>query len=66
MNGKRILLGVAVLLVLGAGYYFYGGHATPRGQQPLVSFSHGDVTLLKNTFNGSASSVRVLLLLSPT
>src|SRR2546427_4901037 len=38
----------AVLLVaFGVVYYFYGGHTTPKGQPPLVSFSSGDLTPLK-------------------
>ncbi len=66
MNRKRMLLAVIVLGVLGAVYYLYVGHATPQGQPPLVSFSSGDLTPLKTAFNGSASSVRVVLMLSPT
>ncbi len=65
MSRKRILL-FAVLLVFGAMYYFYGGHSTPKGQPPLVSFSSGDLTPLKTAFNGSASSIRVVVMLSPT
>jgi len=66
MNRKRILL-VVVLLVVGAAvYYCYGGHSVPKGQPPLVSFSSGDLTPLKTAFNDSASSVRVVVMLSPT
>jgi len=66
VNRKRILIGVLALVVLAAAYYFYGGHSTPKGQPALVSFSAGDLTPLKTSFNQSASSVRVLLMLSPT
>jgi hypothetical protein len=66
MNRKTILLVAVVLLAFGAAYYFYGGHSTPQGQQRLVSFSSGDLTSLKTAFNSSPSSVRVLLMLSPT
>jgi len=66
MSRKRILLIVLVLAVFGLAYYFYGGHATPKGQPPLLSFSSGDLTPLKAAFNSSASSVRVLVMLSPT
>jgi hypothetical protein len=65
MNRKRILL-LLVLLVVGAAYYFYGGHATPHGQPPLMSFSSGDLAPLKSAFNDSASSIRVVAMLSPT
>ena len=66
MNRKRILLAVVVLVVFGAGYYFYGGHSAPKGQPPLASFSGEDLTPLKTAFNSSASSVRVVVMLSPT
>ena len=66
MSQKRILLVVVLLLVFGAGYYFYGGHSTPKGQPPLVSFSSGDLTPLRTAFNASPSSIRVVLMLSPT
>ncbi len=66
MNRKRILLAVVVLVVFGAVYYLYGGHSVPKGQQPLVSFSSYDLTPLKTAFNTSASSIRVVVMLSPT
>jgi hypothetical protein len=47
-------------------HYFYGGHSTPKGQPPLVSFSSSDLTPLKTAFNDSASSVCVVAVLSPT
>jgi hypothetical protein len=66
MSRKRILLVVVLLVVFAAAYYFYGGHSTPKGQPPLVNFSSGDLTPLKSAFNNSASSIRVLVMLSPT
>lgn len=66
MKQKRILLVLLVFVVLGIGYYFYGGHSTPKGQPALMSFSSGDLTPLKTAFNNSTSSIRVLLMLSPT
>jgi hypothetical protein len=66
MNRKRILLVVIFLLGFGTVYYLYGGHSVPKGQPPLVSFSSGDITPLKTEFNASASSIRVVLMLSPT
>jgi hypothetical protein len=66
MTRKRILLVVVLLVAFGAVYYFYLGHSTPEGQPPLVSFSSGDLTPLKTAFNGSASSIRVVIILSPT
>jgi hypothetical protein len=66
MNRKRILLSVLLLVMLGAAYYFYGGHSAPKGQPPLVNFSSGDLVPLKTAFNASASSIRVVVMLSPT
>jgi hypothetical protein len=66
MNRKRMFLVVAFLMVFGAVYYFYGGHSTPKLQPPLASFSSGDLTPLKTAFNSSASSIRVVVMLSPT
>jgi hypothetical protein len=66
MTRKRILLAVVLLVAFGSSYYFYGGHSTPKGQPPLVSFSSGDLAPLKTAFNGSASSLRVVVMLSPT
>ena len=66
MTRKRILLVVVLLVAFGAVYYFYGGHSTPKGQPPLVSFSAGDLTPLKAAFNASASTIRVVVMLSPT
>jgi hypothetical protein len=66
MNRKRILLVVVLLMVFGAVYYFYGGNSTPSGQPPLASFSSGDLAPLKTAFNSSSSSIRVVVMLSPT
>ena len=66
MSKKRILFVAVFLVVFGAGYYFYGGHSTPKGQPALVSFSAGDLTPLKMAFNASASSTRVVVMPSPT
>lgn len=66
MKRKYILLILIVIVVFGVAYYFYGGHSTPKGQPALMSFSSGDLTPLKTAFNNSASSIRVLVMLSPT
>jgi len=66
MNRKRVFSAVIVLALLGAAYYFYGGSSTPKGQPRLVSFSSSDLAPLKGAFNDSASSIRFLVLLSPT
>ncbi len=66
MNRKRVLLVVVLLGVFGALYYFYVEHSVPSGQPPLVSFFSLDLTRLKTAFNASASSTRIVLMLSPT
>lgn len=66
MTRKQIVSVVGLLTALGASYYFYGGHSVPKGQPPLVSVSAGDLTPLKTAFNASASSIRVVVILSPT
>lgn len=66
MKQKYILFVLVGIVVFGAAYYFYGGHSTPKGQPALMSFSSGDLAPLKTAFNNSASSIRVLVMLSPT
>jgi hypothetical protein len=66
MTRKRIFLVLVLLVAFGAVYYFYGGHSTPKGQTPLVSFSSGDLAPLRTAFNASVSSIRVVVMLSPT
>ena len=66
MNRKRIFLVALVLIAFGIAYYFYGGSSTPKGQPPLTRFSSGDLMPLKSAFNNSASSIRIVVMLSPT
>ena len=66
MTRKRTLLVLVLLVACGAVYYFYGGHSVPNGQPPLASFPAGDLTPLKTAFNASVSSIRVVVMLSPT
>jgi len=47
-------------------YYLYGGSTAPKGQQPLVRLNSSSIASLKDAFNGSANSVRLLVLVSPT
>ena len=66
MGHKRItflsLAAIGFLLF----YYLYGGSTVPKGQQPLLRLNPSNVASLKEAFNASASSVRVLVLVSPT
>jgi hypothetical protein len=47
-------------------YYLYGGSTVPAGQPALVRLKNSNLAALKDAFNASAGSVRVLLLVSPT
>ena len=67
MKRKGIIVtSVLVALAFVAFYYFYWGSTAPKGQQPLVSLNSSNVAPLKNAFNASASSVRLIVMLSPT
>jgi hypothetical protein len=66
MTRRNIGLGVAALAIFAGLFYFYGGHQTPSGQAALANLNAASLTELKNEFNNSHASVRLLLLLSPT
>jgi hypothetical protein len=57
-----VLTAIAFLVL----YYFLLGSTVPNGQQPLVSLNSSNIGSLKDAFNGSANSVRLLVMLSPT
>jgi hypothetical protein len=66
---KRRLIILLAIVVVGLGflaYYLYGGSAVPDGQQPLVRLTDANLSSLKDSFNNSANSVRVIVMLSPT
>ena len=69
MKRKYLLYGLATLvlaIVLFVVYYLYLGSRVPAGQQPLVRLDSSNVESLKKSFNESADSVRVMVMLSPT
>ena len=69
MKRKRLLYGlvaVVVAIVLFIFYYLYLGSSAPSGQQPLVRLNNTNFDSLKKSFNDSADSVRVMVMLSPT
>jgi hypothetical protein len=66
MNKKKAVLVAVVVIAVLFIYYLYGGSSTPAGQPPLVRLNNSNLASFKEAFNGSASSVRVLLLVSPT
>ena len=66
---KKFLIIIVAIAAIALGYlayYLYGGSTVPNGQQPLVRLTDSNLTTLKDSFNGSANSVRVVLMLSPT
>ena len=68
---KRKYVIYALVAVVGAVlffvvYYLYLGSTVPAGQQPLVRLDDSNFDSLKNSFNDSADSVRVMVMLSPT
>jgi hypothetical protein len=68
MKRRRVII-VLAIVAIGLGflaYYLYGGSTVPNGQQPLVRLTDSNFSSLKDSFNSSASSVRVIVMLSPT
>jgi len=61
--GLVAVVGAIVLFVV---YYLYFGSTVPTGQQPLVRLDNSNIESLKKSFNDSADSVRVMVMLSPT
>jgi hypothetical protein len=66
MTRRNIGLGLAALTIFVGLFYFYGGHQTPTGQTALTNLNTTNLSELKNEFNDSHASVRMLVLLSPT
>lgn len=66
MKRKTFLWILAAVVVSGAGYYLFGGSATPKGQPPLTRVNSQNISELKAAFNDSAASTRLLVMLSPT
>jgi hypothetical protein len=66
MRRKRIIFVSLAAIAFLVFYYFYGGSTVPNGQQPLVRLNSSNVGSLKDAFNESGNSVRLLVLVSPT
>jgi hypothetical protein len=69
MKRKHVIYGlvaVAGAIVLFVVFYLYLGSTPPTGQQPLVRLNNSNIDSLKKSFNESADSVRVIVMLSPT
>jgi hypothetical protein len=68
-NMKRLVIIVLAILAIGLGllsYYLYAGSTVPNGQQALVRIGDSNFSSVRESFNSSASSVRVIVMLSPT
>ncbi len=61
-----ITLAIAVMFVGLLALYLYAGTTVPTGQQPLTRLNDSNFSSLKDAFNESANSVRVIVMLSPT
>lgn len=67
MKRKGIIVGsVLAAIAFLVFYYFFWGSTVPNGQQALVRLNSSNVASLKDAFNGSANSVRLVVMLSPT
>lgn len=66
MKGKYLVWITGAVIVIGFGYYFFGGSTTPKGQPPLTSLNSQNIEGLKAAFNNSTASTRLLVMLSPT
>lgn len=66
---KKALIVFALIASLFAGFavwHAYRPRQTPRGQAPLESLNSRNLGNFQKAFNSSPSSVRMVLLLSPT
>ena len=66
MKRKSVILWSVVVAITFLVVYYYWGSTVPSGQQPLVRLNSFNVASLKDAFNGSANSVRLVVMLSPT
>jgi ABC-type protease/lipase transport system fused ATPase/permease subunit len=69
MKRKHLIYGlVAVVgaIVLFVVYYLFLCSTAPTVKMPLVRLDNSNIDALKKSFNDSADSVRVMVMLSPT
>jgi hypothetical protein len=60
-----ILATAAMIVILGRMYFTSTGH-TPADQPALVEMNDSSLAALRTDFNRASTSLRVILLLSPT
>lgn len=67
MKRKRVIgVAVATVLVLLAAAYLWSPGSAPRGQEPVVTLSEGNLGEFEKTFDAETDVPRLVLLLSPT
>jgi hypothetical protein len=67
MKRKRLIgVGVAAVLVLLAAVSLWGPGSAPRGQDPVVTLSEGNLGEFESAFDAETDVPRLVLLLSPT
>lgn len=67
MKRSKKIVGLSLLVVIAAiFYYLYGGSAVPAGQPSLSRLDASNFSELRSAFNAAKDSVRVVTLLSPT
>jgi len=67
MKRKRLIgVGVAAVLVLLAAAYLRRPGSAPRGQDPVVTLSEGNLGEFEEAFDTETDAPRMVLLLSPT
>ena len=69
MKRKHVIYGLLAMvgaIVLFLVYFLYLGSTAPSGQQPMVRLDSSNIDSLRKSFNESADSVRVTVMLSPT
>jgi hypothetical protein len=67
MKGNRLISGgVPAVLVLLAAVYLWGPGSAPRGQDPVVTLSEGNLGEFERAFDAETDVPRLVLLLSPT
>lgn len=63
---KVVLVSFVAALLIGTGWYQFGGHRTAPGQPPLAELNAGSLEQLRADFNAAADQPRMIVLLSPT
>ena len=67
MKRKRAIgVGVAAVLVLVTAVYLWSPGSAPRGQDPVVTLSEGNLGEFEKAFDADTDAPRLVLLLSPT